>query len=143
MNGKFKLKVKKLRDDAVLPMRAHHDDAGLDIYTCETHVIPPHGIAKIGTGIALEIPEGYVGLVWDKSSTGSKGILALGGVVDAGYRGEVFIFLHNLADTTYTFEAGHKVAQMLIQKVELCDVEEVGALEESKRGDKAFGSTGK
>lgn len=91
----------------------------------------------------MEIPEGYVALVWDKSSIGGKGIKTLGGVLDAGYRGEIFITVHNLHNESHTFEAGHKLAQVLIQKVELLDVEEVEELSETKRGEGRFGSTGK
>lgn len=139
----MKLKVKKLRPDAKLPTRAHHDDAGLDIYCCEETVLPPHETTKVPTGIAYEVPEGCVGLIWDKSSVGFKGIKTLGGVLDSGYRGEIFVALHNLNDEPYTFEAGHKIAQMLIQKVELWEVEETEGLSDTTRGIGAFGSTGK
>lgn len=139
----MKLKVKKLRPEAKLPTRAHHDDAGLDIYSCEAITLQPHTTVKVQTGVAFELPEGYVGLVWDKSSIGGKGIKTLGGVLDAGYRGELFVPLHNLHDEPYTFEAGHKIAQMVIQKVELWEVEETDELSETKRGTGAFGSTGK
>lgn len=139
----MKLKVKKLRPEAKLPTRAHHDDAGLDIYCCEDVTLLPHETTKIPTGIAYEVPEGYVGLIWDKSSVGGKGIKTLGGVLDSGYRGELFVPLHNLHNVPHTFEAGHKIAQMLIQKVELWDVEESDELSETKRGTGAFGSTGK
>ena len=80
--------------------------------------------------------------MWDKSSIGAKGTKNLGGVVDAGYRGEVMVILHNLSSESHTFLHGHKVAQMLIQKVELCEVEEVDELSESSRGEGGFGSTG-
>lgn len=139
----MKLKVKKLRAEANLPTRAHHDDAGLDIYCCEEVTLSPHETIKVPTGIAYEVPEGYVGLIWDKSSIGSKGVKTLGGVLDSGYRGELFVPLHNLQDTPFTFEAGNKIAQMLIQKVELWEVEESEELSETKRGTGAFGSTGK
>lgn len=91
----------------------------------------------------MEIPDGYVGLIWDKSSVGSKGIKTLGGVVDAGYRGEVNVVVHNLNTMPYTFLHGNKVAQMLIQKVELLEVKEVDTLNDSSRGVGGFGSTGK
>lgn len=139
----MKLKVKKLRPGAKIPIRAHDDDAGLDIYCCEEIIILPHTIVKVPTGIAYEIPEGYVGLVWDKSSIGSKGIKTLGGVLDSGYRGELFIPLHNLNNEEYIFEVGDKIAQMVIQKVELWEVEESEELSETKRGNGSFGSTGK
>ncbi len=98
---------------------------------------------SIPIGIAMEIPDGYVGLIWDKSSVGSKGIKTLGGVVDAGYRGEVNVVVHNLNNVPYIFSHGNKVAQMLIQKVELPEIEEVGTLNDSSRGEGGFGSTGK
>ena len=139
----MKLKVKKLHVDARLPTRAHHDDAGLDIYCYESVTLTPHQTIKVPTGVAYEVPEGYVGLVWDKSSIGGKGIKTLGGVLDSGYRGELFVPLHNMSNESYTFEAGHKIAQMLIQKVELWEVEESDELSETKRGTGAFGSTGK
>ncbi len=139
----MQLLIKRLRPEAKLPTRAHHDDAGMDIYCCEKHVLEPNQRIKIPTGLSFEVPFGYVGLVWDKSSTGSKGIKTLSGVLDAGYRGEVFLFLHNLSDVTHTFEAGDKVAQMLIQKVELPEIVGVEELSDSIRGAGAFGSTGK
>lgn len=139
----MKLKVKKLRPDAKLPTRAHPDDAGLDIYCCEEITLPPNETTKVPTGVAYAVPEGYAGLIWDKSSVGFKGIKTLGGVLDSGYRGELFVALHNLHDEPYTFDAGHKIAQMLIQKVELWELEEASELSETDRGEGAFGSTGK
>jgi dUTP pyrophosphatase len=139
----MKLKVKKLHPDAKLPTRAHYDDAGLDIYCYEKITISPHATMKVPTGIAYEVPEGYCVFAWDKGSVGSKGIKTLGGVLDAGYRGELFIPMHNLNNEAYTFEAGNKIAQMVIQKVELWEVEEVDELSETKRGTGSFGSTGK
>ena len=139
----MKLKVKKLHANAKLPTRAHHDDAGLDIYCCEETIIPPHTTVKVSTGIAYEVPDGYCVFAWDKGSLGSKGIKTLGGVLDSGYRGELFIPIHNLNNTPYTFESGDKVAQMVIQKVELWEVEESEVLSETKRGAGSFGSTGK
>ncbi len=139
----MKLFAKKMRDDARLPLRAHHNDAGIDLYACEAIIAHPHSTVLIPTGIALEIPDGYVGLIWDKSSIGAKSIKTLGGVIDAGYRGEIKVMVHNMSDTPYTFEHGHKVAQMLIQKVELLEIEEVAALADSTRKTGGFGSTGK
>lgn len=139
----MKLKVKKIHLNAKLPTRAHHDDAGLDVYCVEETIIPPHTTLKVSTGIAYEVPDGYCVFAWDKGSIGSKGIKTLGGVLDSGYRGELFIPMHNLNDEPYTFEAGHKIAQMVIQKVELWEVEESDELSETKRGTGAFGSTGK
>jgi dUTP pyrophosphatase len=139
----MKLKIKKIHPEAKVPTRAHHDDAGIDMYACGQHIVAPHATAMIPIGVAFEIEEGSVGLIWDKSSIGSKSLKTLGGVIDAGYRGEVSVMVHNLLDTPYTFEHGHKVAQILIQKVEFPDIEEVGILSDSKRGTGGFGSTGK
>lgn len=139
----MKLFVKKMREDAKLPTRAHHDDAGIDLYACGEHTVAPHAQAMIPVGVAMEIEPGYVGLIWDKSSIGAKSLKTLGGVIDAGYRGELKVMVHNLADEPYTFEHGHKVAQMLIQKVEFPDIVEASELSDSKRGSGGFGSTGK
>ena len=137
------LKIKKILDDAKIPTRAHHDDAGIDLYACGEHVVAPGVTTMIPIGVAFEIEEGYVGLIWDKSSIGSKGLKTLGGVIDAGYRGEISIMVHNLSSVPYTFEHGHKVAQLLIQKVEFPDLIEVDELSSSLRGEGGFGSTGK
>lgn len=139
----MKLKIKKLRDDARIPTRAHKEDAGIDLYVCGDHVVSPHQTIKIPLGVAMEIEEGYVGLMWDKSSIGSQSLKTLGGVIDAGYRGEVLAMVHNLGNESYTFLHGHKVAQMVIQKVELWEVEEVEELSDSLRGEGGFGSTGR
>jgi dUTP pyrophosphatase len=139
----MKLNIKKISENAVIPTRAHHDDAGIDMYANGQQIVLPHQTAKISSGIAMEIEEGYVGLIWDKSSVGSKGMKVMCGVIDAGYRGEVLIMMHNLTDTPYIFEHGHKVAQMLIQKVEFPVIEEVDTLNDTARGEGKFGSTGK
>jgi dUTP pyrophosphatase len=139
----MKLKIKKVRNNATVPTRAHHDDAGIDLYACGEHTVAPHMTAMIPIGAAFEIEEGNVGLIWDKSSIGSKSLKTLGGVIDAGYRGEVSVMVHNLGDTAYTFEHGHKVAQLVIQKVEFPEITEVTELADSLRGEGGFGSTGK
>jgi dUTP pyrophosphatase len=138
------LKIKKLHPSAKLPTRAHVGDAGIDIYAVERVVLNPGQRVAIKTGISMEVPEGHVGLIWDKSSIAIKqGLKTLGGVIDAGYRGEVLIGMVNLGDVDYTFEAGHKVAQLLIQRVEFCEIAEVTDLSESIRWEGGFGSTGK
>ena len=139
----MQLKIKKLHPDALLPTRAHHDDAGLDVYCYEKVTLLPHVTTKVPTGIAYEIPEGYCIFAWDKGSVGSKGIKTLGGVLDSGYRGELFIPLHNLSNQEYIFEAGDKLAQLVIQKVEFPEIVEVEELSDSLRGKGGFGSTGK
>ena len=138
------LKVKKLSLDAVLPSYAHAGDAGMDLFANETVTIEPGQALKIKTGIAMEIPEGYVGLVWDRSSMATNHRLKkLSGVIDSGYRGEVLLSLINLGDSHYTIEKGHKVSQMLVQRVERVEVVESDELTDSSRGSGGFGSTGK
>ena len=138
------LNVKKLVADAKLPEYAHHGDAAFDLYIPETLTIKPGERVQIPTGVAMEIPYGYVGLIWDKSGLSHKyGLKTLGGVIDAGYRGEVKVGMINLGTEAYTFEKGHKIAQMIIQKREETLITEVSNIENSERGDAGFGSTGK
>jgi dUTP pyrophosphatase len=138
------LKVKKLDPEAILPSYSHRGDAGLNMYANETVTIAPGQAVKIKSGIAMEIPEGYVGLMWDRSglSTNHK-LKSLGGVIDSGYRGESLYGLINLGTEPYTVNKGDKVVQMLIQKVETVEIEEVSELTETSRGEGGFGSTGK
>jgi len=138
------LKIKKLHPDAQIPKYAHHDDAGFDLFTIENTILKKGERVMILTGIAMEIPEGYVGLVWDKSGLAMKhGIKTIGGVVDSMYRGEIMVGLMNLSKEDYIFEKGHKVAQMIIQKKEFVDFKEVKELSDTTRGEGGFGSTGK
>ena len=140
----MKIKVKKLHPNAVLPKYAHPGDAGMDFFALEHTSVKPGERVAVKTGVSMEIPEGYVGLLWDKSGIAFKqGFKTLGGVIDAGYRGEILISIINLSDKAYTFEAGHKVAQMLIQKIEEPEIVESQALHDSLRGEGRFGSTGK
>ncbi len=140
----MKINVKKLHPEAKLPAYAHPGDAGMDFFALEKTTIAPKERLIVKTGISIEIPEGYVGLVWDKSGIPLKyGLKTIGGVIDAGYRGEVGIGLLNTSDQEYIFEAGHKIAQMLIQKVEQVELIEVAELTETQRGTGGFGSTGK
>lgn len=138
------IKVKKLHPDAIIPKIAHEGDAGADLFAVEETILKPGERTQVSTGIAMEVPEGYVALIWDKSSVSHKGgVKTLGGVIDSGYRGEWKIGVINLGSEPYTFEKGHKVAQVLIQKVESPTYEEVIELNDSTRGEGAFGSTGK
>ena len=140
----MELKIKKLVSNAVLPNYAHKGDAGMDLFASETTVIKKGERVQVKTGIAMAIPEGYVGLIWDKSGLSHKyGLKTLGGVIDSGYRGEIMIGMINLGSEDYTFEVCHKVAQMLIQKVESPEIIEVESLDDTSRGVGAFGSTGK
>ncbi len=138
------LRVKKIVPEAKLPTRAKEGDAGVDLYSVESCSIAPSERRAVRTGVAMEIPLGFVGLVWDKSGLAAKGgIKTMGGVIDAGYRGEIQVILSNLGDETHVIAAGDKIAQLLIQHVELFPVEEVSDLSDSERGTDGFGSTGR
>lgn len=140
----MKLKVKKLHPDAKLPTYAHKWDAGMDIFTLENVTINPGESVGIKSGLVFEVPEGYVGLLWDKSGLSIKhGLKILGGVLDSGYRGELIVGMINLGKEPYTFEKGHKLTQMLIQPIVITEIEEVEELSESDRGVGGLGSTGK
>ncbi len=140
----MQIKFKKLNENAVSPNYAHSFDAGMDLFCLEKVSISPNERVQISTGISMEIPEGFVGLIWDKSGISHKGGLkTLGGVVDSQYRGEIKIGIINLSNEVFEFEAGQKVAQMLIQKVEQVDLIESKELSNTERGEGGFGSTGK
>ena len=141
----MKIKIKKLNKDAKIPTYATKDDAGMDLYAVEAIELKRNSRALIKTGIAMEIPEGYVGLIWDKSGLAHNfGLKVMGGVDDSGYRGEIGVILFNtMTDMDYHVEKGQKVAQMIIQKKETAEFEEVETLSESERGDGSLGSTGK
>ena len=138
------IKFQKLDPNATLPSYAHPGDAGMDVFALERTVFAPGERKGVRTGFAMEIPDGHVALVWDKGGVGIKGgMKTLGGVIDAGYRGEVMIGMVNLSGAEYAFEAGHKVAQILIQRVERLEIEEAEKLSDTSRGAGGFGSTGK
>jgi dUTP pyrophosphatase len=140
----MELPVHRLHPDAKLPEYAHDDDAGMDIFAYEETVVPARGRAAVSTGIAMAIPNGFVGLFWDKSGLATNhGLTILGGVIDAGYRGELRVTIANTSDTEHIFAKGDKVTQMLIQKVEHPTLIDTDHLPESERGAGGFGSTGK
>jgi dUTP pyrophosphatase len=140
----MQIKVKKLKEDAKLPTHGHPGDAGMDFYAQENVVFLPGKQERVHTGIAVEIPEGHVGLIWDKSSISfNMGLKVMGGVIDASYRGEIIMNLLNTGDKEVVLEKGHKIAQMLIQKFEHCDILEVSELSDTVRGEGREGSTGK
>lgn len=140
----MKLKVKKLHKNAKLPTHGHPGDAGIDFYCVEDVVFLPGKQNSVHTGIAIEIPEGYVGLIWDKSSVSfNLGLKVMGGVIDSGYRGEIVMNLLNVSDKQVLMTKDHKIAQMVVQKFEDCDIVEVGDISETVRGAGREGSTGK
>ncbi len=140
----IKLKIKKTHPEAIIPKYTHVGDAGMDFYASADFEIDNMERNAVPTGVSMENPEGYFGLIWDKSGIAqNEGIKTIGGVIDSSFRGEIRIAVINLSGKKYIFKKGHKVAQMLIQKVERVMIEEVENLSESTRGEKGFGSSGK
>jgi len=140
---KLKVKIKKLRPDVKLPTYALEGDAGMDIFSNEDVVIQPGEKHIFKTGFALEFPEGYVALIWDKGGLGAKGLKVFGGVGEYIYRGEYMVCLGNFSNQLYEFKKGDKIAQLLIQSIVSAELEEVEELSETVRGAGRHGSTGK
>jgi dUTP pyrophosphatase len=139
----MKIKIKKLKENAKMPSYAHPGDVGMDLYAMETVTIKPMEHYRFFHGFAMEFPEGNAGIIMDKSSISKAGLVHMGGVFDAGYRGEYNTHLVNLSDKPYTVEEGDKVSQLVIVPVAIVEIEETDTLSESSRGMGAFGSTGK
>lgn len=138
----MKIKIRKLHPDAVIPKYACEGDAGMDLYSIENLTLKSKHRVKIKTGISIELPLGYVSLIWDKSGIASQGIKTMGGVLDSGYRGEYIVVLVNLSSVDFEIKKGQKIAQLLIQKVENPNIEIVDELSPTERGEGGFGSTG-
>ena len=141
------LRVAKLKDNAVIPTRAHPGDAGLDLYSTEAAHLGPGERWSVGTGIALEIPEGHAGLVLPRSGLVREHGIALvnsPGLIDAGYRGEVRVLLLNTDPAeTVRIEAGARIAQLVVTPVAIAAPVEVTELSDSARGEGGFGSSGR
>lgn len=139
----MKIQIKKLNPNAKIPQFALAGDVGMDLYSIQDVVIKPGERISCQTGIAIKIPEGYAALIWDKGGPSHKfGIKTLGGVFDSNYVGEYLIGMVNLGQDDFHIEVGQKIAQVLFQKIEIPEVEEVDELEQTVRGDGRFGSTG-
>jgi dUTP pyrophosphatase len=139
----MKIKIKKLNPDAKMPQFALVGDVGMDLYSVADIIIKPGDRISCPTGIAIKIPDGYAALIWDKSGPSHKfGIKTMGGVFDSNYIGEYLIGLINLGKEEFKIEKGQKIAQVIFQKIENPEIEEVDELEETVRGDNGFGSTG-
>jgi dUTP pyrophosphatase len=141
------LQAQRLDPRAVLPTRAHEGDAGLDLYALEPCLLGPGQRAMVRTGVAVEIPAGYAGLVMPRSGLAARHGIALvnaPGLIDAGYRGELKVLLLN-TDSTSSCElaAGDRIAQLVLIPVETPALVEVSELSESTRAAGGFGSTGK
>ena len=126
-----------------VPKYVHDGDAGADLTASEKTVIPARDRSLVGTGIRLEIPEGYVGLIWPRSGLAiKKGIDCGAGVIDSCYRGEIKVLLFNHSDTKFQIEPGDRIAQILIQKVERVQFIPANELSGTTRNEEGFGSTG-
>lgn len=139
----MKLKFKKLHPEAKLPSYGHSTDAGIDFYTIDEFIFNPGEQKLIPTGLSIDLPSGHVGLFWDKSSLASqKGLKSLGGVIDSSYTGEMKVILINLSKDIQIIPKGAKFIQLLIQKIEYCELELVDEIIDGNRGKNGFGSTG-
>jgi dUTP pyrophosphatase len=143
----MELRVRRLRDEARLPSRAHDGDAGLDLYAAEHTTIEPGERATVATGIAIEVPAGHAGLVLPRSGLAARHGIALvnaPGLIDSGYRGEVRVLLLN-TDRTEAFEisTGDRIAQLVLSPVTEADPVEVAELAGTARDDGGFGSSGR
>ena len=142
------LRVKLLEQGARLPVVAHAgEDLGYDLFALEAVALTPRATAKVRTGIAVEARHPRTGaplglLVRDRSSMAARGIATTGGVIDAGYRGEIMVMMTNLGETSVELKAGDKIAQMVPVPVLTGTVEAVENLEFSARAEKGFGSSG-
>ena len=139
--------VKKLKENAVIPTYGSEFAAGADLYACleEDLTINPQQTVLVPTGIALEVPEGYAGFIYARSGIASKRGLAPAnkvGVVDADYRGEVMVALHNHSDKPQSVAKDERIAQLVIAPFLSVDFNEVTELEDTVRGAGGFGSTG-
>ena len=141
----MKIRFKKLHPRAVAPTQGTPGSAGFDLTAVSRNFDADHSVWDYGTGLAVEIPEGHVGLVFPRSSIYRTGdILSNGvGVIDSDYRGEIRVILVNLSHEPFTIEPGERIAQMVVARHETVDWEPVDELEESQRGSGGFGSTGK
>ncbi|KRE96390.1 deoxyuridine 5'-triphosphate nucleotidohydrolase [Nocardioides sp. Soil774] len=138
--------VVRLDPDLPLPAYAHPGDAGADLHTTIDVTLAPGERVLVPTGLALALPDGYVGLVHPRSGLAARhglSIVNAPGTVDAGYRGEIKVLLVNLDPTeAVTLQRGDRIAQLVVQRFERARFVEVGVLPESVRGDGGYGSTG-
>jgi dUTP diphosphatase len=141
------LPVAKLKDEALLPTRAHEGDAGLDLYSCEAAHIGPGERWSVGTGIGIEVPAGHAGLVLPRSGLARDHGISLvngPGLIDSGYRGELrVLLLNNDPAETFRVAAGDRIAQLVLVPIALATPVEAAVLSESARATGGFGSSGR
>ena len=143
----YNVKIKKLSEKAIIPTYGSPYSAGADLYSAMDDItIEPHTTTLVKTGIALEIPVGFAGLIYARSGLASKKGLAPAnkvGVIDCDYRGEVMVALHNHTDIPQSISAGERIAQLVITPYIVADFEETDELSQTVRGEGGFGSTGR
>lgn len=133
----------KLDAGAFFPDRAHDTDAGADLRSPVGTVIPAGGSCIIDTGVHIQLPHGYVGMLKSKSGLNVWHGITSEGVIDEGFTGSITVKLHNHGDKPYKIERGDKITQLVIVPCEYVDFEVVDKLDDSERGDNGYGSTGK
>ena len=139
----MEIKVQKLSKYARMPSKSNLSDAGWDLYAAEDAIVEPSQTELIGTDIAIAIPEGYVGLIWDRSGMATKrGIHRFAGVIDSGYRGPIKVCLWNSTQEHCIINKWDRIAQILFQAVPDFPIIEVQNLDKTSRGSHGFGSTG-
>jgi dUTP pyrophosphatase len=139
-----RLAIRRLREDAVIPRHAYAGDAGLDLSAADRHQLEPGERAVVGTGLAVEIPDGYAGFVQPRSGLAARhgiGIVNSPGLIDSGYRGEIRVVLLNTGREPFSVEAGMRIAQLVIAPVASVRLVEVDELAASERGTQGFGSS--
>lgn len=147
VNNMIKINVKKLNEDAEMPTKGSEYAAGMDLYACikENVAVQPHETVKIGTGLAIEIPEGYFGAIFARSGLATKRSLRPSncvGVCDSDYRGEYIVALHNDSNEPQTIKPFERIAQLVVLPFLPVEFNEVDELSNTDRGDGGFGSTG-
>ncbi|KAJ3743354.1 dUTP pyrophosphatase [Lentinula detonsa] len=137
------LLIKRHSEMAKIPSRGSALSAGYDLYSAEKKTVPAHGKALVDTQISLAVPAGHYGRVAPRSGLASKFMIDTGaGVIDADYRGIIFVLLFNLSDKDFEVEKGDRIAQLIIEKIHTPEILEVQDLDETLRGAGGFGSTG-
>ena len=140
-------KILKIMTDGQIPSYQTSGSCGIDLYCSndEDIIIEPGDMKKINTGLRVQIPQGFFGAVYPRSSTGVKRQLMLAntvGVIDSDYRGEIMIFMYNYGNDPQVIKNGDRIAQLVIQPYEKCELVQVESLDETDRGESGFGSTG-
>lgn len=138
-----KLQVRRVLKTARCPTRGSREAAGFDLYAAEGGVIGAKTKGVVDLGIQVAVPQGYYGQVAPRSGLAlNKSIMVMAGVIDSDYRGMLRVILYNNGEEPFVYEAGDRIAQMILIKISLCDVDEVDELSETERAEKGFGSTG-